>query len=289
MTRPRPPRSARLLRALIELLPERWAEFLGDQLGELGWLGWPSRRRLAIAQVARAYGLPAGHRLARRCARASFRHAGRVACDYLRIDRLRRAGRHQRLRIAGLEQLQGPAIILTAHLGSYVTLAAGTSLHGLPLTIVTKRFGAYADADWTATFAACGTRVLFNRDSATEILRCLRAGRTLAFIFDQHDRRRGVIVDFFGQPAATFRALAMIAARSGLPVHPAFVRRYDGGRHRAWVGPALPPVAGGPDREAALIAATAGYNRIIEAAIRRNPGQWTWYHRRWKVAAGNDR
>jgi lauroyl/myristoyl acyltransferase len=44
------------------------------------------------------------------------------------------------------------------------------------------------------------------------------------------------------------------------------------------VSPPLPPP---PDGD--VLAYTATFNRVIEAAIRRAPEQWLWMHARWRT------
>ena len=37
------------------------------------------------------------------------------------------------------------------------------------------------------------------------------------------------------------------------------------------------------DAEADILANTAAFTRAIEEAVRLNPEQWLWMHRRWKT------
>jgi len=43
------------------------------------------------------------------------------------------------------------------------------------------------------------------------------------------------------------------------------------------------PATRGPDLEADALALTARMTWEIEQAIRREPAQWVWMHRRWKT------
>ncbi len=60
-----------------------------------------------------------------------------------------------------------------------------------------------------------------------------------------------------------------------------FITRKPDGRHELTAQPALdPPVSRDPE---VIRAATQTYTSIIEEAIRANPEQWIWIHRRWRT------
>jgi KDO2-lipid IV(A) lauroyltransferase len=91
-----------------------------------------------------------------------------------------------------------------------------------------------------------------------------------------------VFVPFFGRPASTSRALAVLALRTGTPIVPIFARRESRGGHRVIIWPPLElPVPN--DREEATVELTARCTAAIEAAIRQAPEQWLWMHVRWRT------
>ena len=54
----------------------------------------------------------------------------------------------------------------------------------------------------------------------------LRQGRMVGVLLDQNaSRTEGVFVPFFGIPASTSKALAVLSLRTGAPVVPIFIRR----------------------------------------------------------------
>ena len=111
-----------------------------------------------------------------------------------------------------------------------------------------------------------------------------RIGLSVGSRLDQSaSRAEGVFAPFFGIPASTSRALALISLRMGAPVVPIFIRRVEGGRHRVAAEPAIPVPETGD-----LTDYTAVFNRSIEAAIRQAPEQWFRIHRRWKTEPGSE-
>ena len=90
----------------------------------------------------------------------------------------------------------------------------------------------------------------------------------------------GIPVPFFGRPAMTAPALAVLALRFDCDVLPARVERLDGARFRLTIFPPLEVTRGG-DFHADAAALMTRVNATLEEWIRDRPEQWLWVHRRW--------
>ena len=100
-------------------------------------------------------------------------------------------------------------------------------------------------------------------------------------LVDQHFSR-GVDVTFFGRRCKANPSIARLARRFDCPVvgvrvdpaaRPAVPHR------RAAVRIDLPRDA---DGQVDVVAATQMITDVIEGWMRENPGQWLWFHRRWR-------
>jgi KDO2-lipid IV(A) lauroyltransferase len=177
----------------------------------------------------------------------------------------------------------GRALVLTAHLGNWELLAAAHRLTPYPLAIVVRPL----DAGWLNTLAEearrkTGVELIAKQGALRPVLDALRRGRMVGILLDQNTaRRESVFVPFFGRPASTSRALALLALRTGAPILPIFARRADG-RHRVVIAPPIMPQSRGAS-EAAVAELTARCTAAIEAAIRAAPEQWLWSHDRWRT------
>ncbi len=114
---------------------------------------------------------------------------------------------------------------------------------------------------------------------ARRAITALRRGTHLALLADQK-MNDGIPVPFFGRPAMTAPALAVLALRFDCDVLPLRVERLDGARFRVTVFPPLPLPRSG-ERHADAAALMAEVNATLEAWIRDRPEQWLWVHRRW--------
>jgi KDO2-lipid IV(A) lauroyltransferase len=115
--------------------------------------------------------------------------------------------------------------------------------------------------------------------AARRAIAALRRGTNLGLLADQK-MNDGIPVQFFGRPAMTAPALAVLALRFDCDVLPLRVERLDGARFRVTVFPPLPlPHSGEPHADAAALMARV--NEVLEAWIRDRPEQWLWLHQRW--------
>jgi KDO2-lipid IV(A) lauroyltransferase len=90
----------------------------------------------------------------------------------------------------------------------------------------------------------------------------------------------GIPVPFFGRPAMTAPALAVLALRFDCVVLPARVERLGGAHFRLTVFPPLALPRSG-DSHADAAALMAQVNAILESWVRDRPQEWFWVHRRW--------
>jgi len=189
----------------------------------------------------------------------------------------------------GLEHLEAAhaagkgVLVLTAHYGNWELLAASHTLTRFALSVVVRPLDhPLADRVVEAFRRRSGLELIEKRRAVRDIVAALRRGRLVGVLLDQNAARsEGVFVPFFGIPASTSRGLAVIALRTEAPVVPAFIRRMDGGRHCVEFEPTVPVP---PDGDVTRY--TAAFTASIEAAIRRDPGQWFWMHGRWKTRPG---
>jgi KDO2-lipid IV(A) lauroyltransferase len=189
--------------------------------------------------------------------------------------------------VAALGQGKG-VLILTGHFGNFeVATAAGLDSYpqarGRFWFVRRPVKPPWLDRLVARRFARAGFGILPKRGGLDAILDKLAAGDLVVFPFDQHaSRKDGVLVEFFGHPAGTFRSLAVIALSTGAPVVPAASWREPDGSHVLRFEPALALIEH-PDANEAIRLNTRAYNAALERLVVRHPEQWWWTHRRWKA------
>ncbi len=261
----------------------------GRAAGRLWWLLDGRHRRVAVDNIRAAFP-ELGPGEASALARKNFEHLGITAAEFLG---LRVSGPEEvlaRYRFEGLEHAgrvleSGRGFLaLTAHLGNWELAGAAVSAAGYRFFGVARRIrNPLVDRAVTRIRERFGGTVIPHRRAAPAVLRAVRSGGIVAFVMDQRALlREAVRSTFFGRPVATNRGLAVLALRTGAPVLPCFARREKGGRHVLTVDAPLEPPDSGPFEER-VRRFTAQFDAVIESAVRRNPSQWFWVHRRWRL------
>ena len=120
----------------------------------------------------------------------------------------------------------------------------------------------------------------FERRTDGPLLRAAmaRPGIILGLLADQSTS--GLRGPFFGHDCSTTLAPAVFALRYHCELYTAFCFRVGLARWRIELGEAVPTHENGRPRDSGDI--MRDVNRAFEAAIRRDPANWFWVHRRWK-------
>ena len=105
----------------------------------------------------------------------------------------------------------------------------------------------------------------------------------VGFTADQDAGKKGMFVDFFGRSASTYKSIGILAMRYDVPVIIGYGRRlgYDF-RFRIDCQDVIYP-EDWKSQDDPLRYITQRYTAAIELAVRGEPGQYLWLHRRWKT------
>jgi len=270
-------------------LPPALGDAVGAALGAVAYAVDARHRARAVENLRRA-GVAPDAAAARRLARQVFQNLGRGFADMCRLPRSTDAAIAAGVRFEGYERLRAAralgrgVIAVTAHLGAWELLPVASALQGDPIHVVVRPMdNATLDRAITALRTRGGNGIIPKRDLMRAGLKVLKAGGTLGILMDQNITwREGVFVEFFGRPASTAYAPALLALRTGAAVLPAAIFREGPGRHRVVIEEAIPLARTG-DLRHDLQENTARFTRAIEAFVRRSPAEWFWVHRRWKT------
>ena len=224
--------------------------------------------------------------------REAWDNLGRVAGEYVHMARIWDFDRDQpngaRIQtdsepLFDLLRTDGkPALCFAAHLANWELPAIAAEAHGLPSAVVYRMPNNKAVAREIIRIRAplMGRMIRTRAQAAVEMATALSAGEHLGMVVDQHFSR-GVDVTFFGRRCKANPTVARLARRFDCPVVGVRVIRLPNHGFRIdGFGPyGLPR---GTDGQVDIQASTQMITTVIEGWVREHPGQYLWFHRRWR-------
>ena len=274
----------------VNLLPEGFALWWGEQLGSMFFhLDW-ERRKVALENLQVAFGDEKSERERLAIARRAFQNLGMMAVEFFRIPRMDVETFRKRVEIEGLEEalrLLGKgkgALLLLSHFGNWEMMGIMSKLIGDSIMVIAKpmKKNKRIDQFITKIRNAAGLEVISSIKASRIVIKALSQNRVVGILIDQRAKRsEGIWADFFGKKAPTTPGLAVLAMKTGAPVVPVFMVRNGFGKHRLVIQEPLELVHTG-DIKKDVEANTQLFNHTLESMIRRYPDQWFWVHRRWE-------
>lgn len=254
--------------------------FIGQRVG--------FRRSIAIDNLRHAYpDRPASwhHEMSA----ASFASVGVTLFELLRVDRLSPDDLGRSVILEGAEVLRTAArsgsgvILLTAHYGSWeiiphvVSTVLGNSITVLVRNLANPQIDRAVDR----LRRTCGAVTVPSSIAVRELYRTLERGGMVFMAADQSAAQESTRVSFFGRMTPAFEGPAVLALRQKAQIVFTVARRMPDDRYHLRFEP-IPTHDLDPEDQLAVQRLTERYMETTERAIRQDPSQWMWMHRRWK-------
>ena len=277
--------------ALLRLLPAKSAMAFADRFARrFGPL--VGRHRVAIDNLRHAFPEMSAEQH-EAIARDMWGNMGRLAAEYVFLDRIvdfdPDADVPGNVEVQGRELFQRllaedgkPHIVFTAHMGNFELLPICAAAFGLNVTALFRppNNPYIAKRLLRQRRTTMGHLVPSKAGAAWALARKLDEGGNVGVLVDQYFQR-GVKGTFFGRDVLTSPLLAKLARQFECDVYPARCIRLPNGRFRLelFERVELPRKESG---EVDVDATCQLLNDTVEGWIREYPGQWMWFHRRWK-------
>ncbi len=276
------------------MLKEKVAKLKPGLWGRLMFYVLPIRRKVVIENLNTAFGSELTPAEIQKLAQAFYRHFLLSILENLLFGWKSRKAAMAAVRVEGVEkvfkagELGRGVLAIGGHYGNWEAAPVGGMMqfeefrgrfHMLRRQIVNK----WVERQLFRRYYQAGLNVIPKRSSLNRVMDALSSNHAVGFIMDQYAKpgKEGIIADFFGKPAGTFKSLAIVARASEAPVLPVACWREPDGTHVLKFHDPVRWIAHeDPDEE--ILLNTLGYNRIIESIIREHPDQWLWIHKRWK-------
>ncbi len=257
----------------------------------LAWLAYHvDRRHRRVAQDNLEKAFPGRYSAAEidRMVRHVYGHFGRVVVELTHLPRRLHVTNWKRYvelrdspRLVEALLSDRPLLFVTGHFGNWEVAGYALGLLGFTTHAIARPLdNPYLDDFFRAFRERTGQRILAKQGDFERIERVLAGGGVLATLADQDAGRRGLFVDFFGRPASTHKAVALMAMEHHVPMLVAGTPRL-GGKYVVCPAELIDPAdyAKTPD---AVRVITQRFTSDLERLVRLAPEQYFWLHRRWK-------
>ncbi|OLP61486.1 lipid A biosynthesis lauroyl acyltransferase [Xaviernesmea oryzae] len=275
---------------LMKLLPADTALNLMDRLART--IGPRLKRhRLVMTNLRMAFPEKTEEEI-QAIALESWGSIGRMAAEYVFLDELfdfdpdKPGGRVEVSGIPLFMELRDsprPFIVFTAHTGNFEMLPVAGAAFGLGVTVLFRPPNNPYVAERIFSFRQkrMGTLVPSHAGSSFALARQLERGGGIGVLVDQKFKK-GLHTLFFGQEVQTNPLLAKLVRQFGCDVYPARCIRLPNNRYRLELEE---PITIPRKAEGSVdVEATAQLlNDKVEQWVREYPGQWLWYHDRWRI------
>ncbi len=276
---------------MLRLLPaDRAINFADRAARKLGPL--IGRHRVAIDNLRKAYPEKSKEEI-ETIARDMWGNMARLAAEYIFLDSLfdfdinsKESGRIEVDGIPLFEKIAGedkPHILFTGHLGNFELLPIAGATYGMKVTSLFRPPNNPYIADYinSTRKSAMGALIASTSGVSFQLARILDSNGTIGVLVDQKFTN-GIPTTFFGRPCETTPLLPKLVRQYECDVYPARCIRLPDNRFRLVIEPKLelPRLEGGRidiDGTAQML------NDVVERWIREDPGQWMWFHKRWKI------
>ena len=283
-------RLGRLVIVLIQWLPLRLVAQLGRTCGGLVYYLDARHRRVAMRNLSMCFGMEKTPKEIVTLARENFRRIGENYVCAIKTAGMTFEQLKPNLEFVGFDKLpQGQEagrvqniVAAIGHFGNFELYARiqdiRPDLQGATTYRALKQRG--MDRLLQSLRGVNGCR-FFERRTESGGLRDLmsRGGTIIGLLVDQHST--GVRTPFLGHECHTNVAAAVLALRYDCDLYSIICHRVGLAKWRLEVGERIQTRIDGLARSSADI--MRDVNQALEAAVRGDPANWFWVHRRWKA------
>jgi lauroyl/myristoyl acyltransferase len=274
-----------VLVALVQALPLTWVARLGRASGALVYRLDVRHRRVALANLTMCFGDEKSLAEIRELAKENFRRIGENYASAIKtfamsFDRLR-----PHIEYTGGERLLPPRRVVNAcgHFGNFELYARiGDMVPGYQSATTYRALNQPALNRLMEKMRNRSGCLFFERRTDGPQLRAAmnRPDIILGLLTDHHGGDKGLRLPFLGHDCSTNPAPAIFALRYDCELYAAVCFRTGLAQWRLELGEQIPTHENGRPRTVEDI--MRDVLRLHEAAVRRDPANWFWVHRRWK-------
>ena len=176
-------------------------------------------------------------------------------------------------------------IFITAHYGNWELVSQALAIKfDLQLVGVGRQLDSLVmDEVLKKNRERFNVEMVYKKGAMKGCIHALNANKAIGILVDQSlPEKQGIKVEFFGQPATHTTLASILARRYEVDLIPVLISSDDYQNYHATIHPPI-SYQKTDNQEADIQAMTQAQADMMEKAIKANPKQWFWQHKRWKV------
>jgi len=214
---------------------------------------------------------------------------GRYIGEFPFIRDLSEAEIKQIITIEGLEKInylkqrRQPFLMFLGHQANWdLVIRIISQIYPQMGVVYRKANNPYVDKEILDTRAKDDSVYMIAKGSSgvRSLIKSIKSGHSITMLVDQK-MNDGIEVPFFGRPAMTANAIAKLALQYDYPLVGCQIVRTKESKFKVIIHPPLEVIkTGNMEKDSYNI--MLQINQLLEKWIRQHPGQWFWFHNRWK-------
>lgn len=211
---------------------------------------------------------------------------GRIFADYVSIKDFRRNNLKQFITIEGIDILKKiksenkPVIFISGHFNNFELMAMIIEKNGINLSAIYRPLNNIflnKVMERIRKNYICKNQIKKGLSGSREMLKAFNSGSSVAIMIDQRVSE-GRKIPFFNKIALTTTIPAQLVKRFNCKIIPVHIERYKNYYFKATFSNPLEF-----SDTSNLDDITLQLNSWLEKMILKNPTQWIWTHKRWKL------
>jgi len=257
----------------------------------LAWLAYRVDRRhreVALDNLRQAFPGQFSEEQLHRHVRDVYRHFARIVIEMVHLPRKlhpcnwrRYIDLPQGREIVDALLADRPVLLVTGHYGNWEMAGYALAMFGFKSWAIARPLdNPYLDRFVRTFREKTGQKLIAKKGEFDLIEGVLKSKGILCTLGDQDAGQRGLFVDFFGRPASTHKAIALLALEHRTQLVVAAARKV--GEPMRYVVEVAAALAPDQVEQFSVRGLTQHFTSALETLVRRDPWQYFWLHRRWK-------
>jgi KDO2-lipid IV(A) lauroyltransferase len=275
---------------VLQMLSWRAGQNVANILAWIVYMIDARHRKVAMENLRHAFPSDYTNEQLDHVVRAVFRHFCNLIIEMVLIPRKMHIKNHKKhlLPVNEKELLKlvldnRPVLLLTGHFGNWELAGYGLGFWGFRTYGVARPLdNPHLDKFLRRFRERTGQTLLSKKGDFDRMTEVLGTGGILGTLADQDAGQRGLFVDFFGRPASTHKAIALMALEQQVPI--LVTGTYKVAEplcYKIVIQDVIYPEEFAERRDA-VKAMTQRFTTSLEQLIRQAPEQYFWVHNRWK-------